>query len=49
VPSGESQAPITLPETKAKRQPLNLPLHDCGPWPTDFATRREEIYGDDGR
>jgi hypothetical protein len=49
VPPGEYQAPIQLPEAKPARAPLDLPLHDCGPWPKGFAVRREEIYDDDGR
>jgi hypothetical protein len=49
VPPGEYRAPITVPGTPARRQPLDLPLHDSGPWPADFRIRREEIYGDDGR
>jgi hypothetical protein len=48
VPPGEYQAPIRLPEPK-RREPLDLPLHDCGPWPEGFSVRREEIYEDDGR
>jgi hypothetical protein len=49
VPPGEYQAPIRLPETKRPHEPLDLPLHDCGPWPEGFSVRREEIYDDDGR
>jgi hypothetical protein len=48
VPPGEYQTPIRLPEARPRR-PLDLPLHDCGPWPEDFSVRREEIYDDDGR
>jgi hypothetical protein len=49
VPPGEYQAPIRLPEPQRQRQRLDLPLHDCGPWPEGFSLRREEIYDDDGR
>jgi hypothetical protein len=49
VPAGEYQAPITVPEPKRKRRRLDLPLHDCGPWPEGFTVRREEIYDDEGR
>jgi hypothetical protein len=51
VPAGEYEAPIEVVERKPgpKRKPLDLPLHDCGPWPEGFAVRREEIYDDDGR
>jgi hypothetical protein len=28
--------------------PLDLPVHDVGPWPTgDVTFRREDLYGDD--
>ena len=49
VPPGEYDASLALPERKPKRNVLDLPLHDCGPWPEGFTMRREEIYGDDGR
>lgn len=49
LPPGDYQAPIRLPERKARRRRLDLPSHDCGPWPEGFSVRREEIYGDDGR
>jgi hypothetical protein len=49
VPPGEYQAPIRLPEIKRQRRGLDLPLHDCGPWPEGFAVRREEISDDEGR
>jgi hypothetical protein len=49
VPPGEYQTTIRLPEAGQTRAPLDLPLHDCGPWPEGFAVRREEIYDDDGR
>ena len=49
VPPGEYDAPLELPARKPKRKALDLPLHDCGPWPDGFTVRREEIYGDDGR
>ena len=48
VPPGEHQAPIRLPEPK-RRQALDLPLHDCGPWDDSVSLRREDIYGPDGR
>ena len=31
------------------RPPLDLPVHDFGPWPARDSLRREELYGDDGR
>jgi hypothetical protein len=51
VPPGEYRAPIDVAEQKPrrKRKRLDLPSHDCGPWPEGFTVRREEIYDDDGR
>ena len=45
VPPGEYEAPIDVSAPKrTKRESLDLPLHDCGPWPEGFTVRREEIY-----
>jgi hypothetical protein len=50
VPPGGYEAPIEVATPKPqKRKRLDLPLHDCGPWPEGFAVRREEIYDDSGR
>ena len=51
VPPGEYETPIEVVQQKprSKRKRLDLPLHDCGPWPEGFAVRREEIYDDSGR
>jgi hypothetical protein len=50
VPPGEYDAPIDVAAPKRpKHKRLDLPLHDCGPWPEGFAVRREEIYDDSGR
>jgi len=49
LPPGEYEAPITVPERKVRPQRLDLPRHDCGPWPEGFEIRREQIYDDDGR
>jgi hypothetical protein len=51
VPAGEYETPIEVAEPKRgpKRKPLDLPLHDCGPWDDSVSLRREGIYGDDGR
>ena len=48
VPPGEYQAPIRLPESKRRRRPLDLPLHDAV-WDDEVSLRREDIYGPDGR
>jgi hypothetical protein len=29
--------------------PVELPLHDFGPWPADLSLQREHLYGDQGR
>jgi hypothetical protein len=49
LPPREYQAPIAVPEPKPKRRRLDLPLHDCGPWPDGFTVRRKEIYDHEGR
>jgi len=49
VPPGIHEATITVKRTV--RKPLNLdtfPTHD-GPWDDSTSTRREDMYGDDGR
>ena len=33
----------------AHRPPLELPVHDSGPWPEGLTVRREDIYDDWGR
>ena len=32
-----------------ERPPLDLPLHDSGPWPEGLSLRREDMYDDWGR
>jgi hypothetical protein len=45
VPPGEYDIRIDVAAPKRpERKPLDLPLHDCGPWPEGFTVRREEIY-----
>ena len=34
---------------KTKREPLDLPVLDVGPWPEKLSLRREDMYDDDGR
>jgi hypothetical protein len=48
VPPGEYQVPIRLSAANPEREPLDLPLHDCG-WDDAISLRREDIYGPDGR
>lgn len=31
------------------RASLDFPVISVGQWPADFPTRREDLYGDDGR
>jgi hypothetical protein len=52
VPPGRYQIVIVVDDAdplSAKRPPLELPVHDSGPWPEGFTVRREDIYGDWGR
>ena len=45
VSPGEYEAAIDVSAPKrTKRESLELPLHDCGPWPEGFTVRREEVY-----
>lgn len=37
------------PRSAAERPPLELPVHDSGPWPEGLSLRREDIYDDRGR
>ncbi len=52
IPPGKHRIVLAIdepPVTKSPRAPLNLPIHDSGPWPKRISLRREELYGDDGR
>ena len=52
VPPGKHRIVLKIdepPVTGSPRAPLDLPIHDCGPWPKQFSLRREELYGDNGR
>jgi hypothetical protein len=52
LPPGEHSVLVILREHHNERpswSSLELPLHDCGPWPTDLSLTREVLYGDDGR
>lgn len=48
---GEYEAVIVLQPTQSarKREPLQFPVDDLGPWPEHLSLRREDMYGDDGR
>ena len=50
VPPGEHAAAITVAEPAGEQAASwDLPVDDCGPWPSGVTLRREEIYGEDGR
>ncbi|MBI2301726.1 MAG: hypothetical protein HYU66_22720 [Armatimonadetes bacterium] len=48
IPTGRSTLLLVF-DTPAKHAPLDLPVHDIGPWPIHDSLRREDLYGDDGR
>jgi len=57
VSAGKHRAVVMVDEaavddrlTTAKaRPPIEMPVHDFGPWPADLSLRREDLYGDHGR
>ncbi|ASC69482.1 hypothetical protein XM38_004090 [Halomicronema hongdechloris C2206] len=52
IQAGEYQVVIVLeaqPRQPQTQQPLQFPVDDYGPWPTDLSLHREEMYGDFGR
>ena len=52
VPPGEHVILVVLAEdgmSEEEREPLDLPIHDVGPWPEGLSLRREDMYGDFGR
>jgi mRNA-degrading endonuclease RelE of RelBE toxin-antitoxin system len=36
-------------EISDKREPLDFPVDNPGPWPEKLSLRREDMYGDNGR
>jgi len=48
VPAGRSTVTLLI-DSAGQRPPLELPVHDFGPWPDHLSLRREDLYGDDGR
>lgn len=48
APIGRQTVSVTI-EVPAGRAPLDLPVHDFGPWPAGLTLSRDELYGDDGR
>lgn len=52
IPAGEHNVVVVIeerPVERPKRPPLNLPVHDFGPWPENLSLRREDMYDDWGR
>lgn len=48
IPAGKYQIVLVMEEqpTQQSRQPLQFPVDDYGPWPTNLSLRREDTYGD---
>jgi len=44
-----AERPRPLTPVDISKIMLNLPVHDCGPWPKGFTASREQIYDEDGR
>jgi len=36
-------------KTSAKKELMDFPVDDLGPWPEGLSLRREDLYGDNGR
>ncbi len=50
VPPGEHDIVVMVEEERSEtRPPLDLPVHDVGPWPEGLSLRREDMYDDWGR
>ncbi len=57
VTAGKHRAVVLLDERQADDDrtataatpPLDLPVHDFGPWPVGLSLQREHLYGDQGR
>ena len=57
VSAGKHRAVVVLDEKKIDdhhasvtvRPPMDMPIHDFGPWPANLSLRREDLYGDHGR
>jgi hypothetical protein len=55
VTVGRHRAVVVLDERQADddraavRLPVELPVHDFGPWPVGLSLQREQLYGDQGR
>lgn len=40
---------VATHKISAKKELMDFPVDDLGPWPDGLSLRREDIYGDDGR
>jgi hypothetical protein len=57
VTAGKHRAVVVLDErrtdedraTAVASSPVDLPVHDFGPWPASLSLQREHLYGDQGR
>jgi hypothetical protein len=58
IPPGEHRVVVVIEENmvhehsdpieglEASQGSLDLPIHECGPWPADLTLRRQELYGE---
>ena len=49
---GEHKIVVVIEEPPLKKEtrpPLDLPVHDYGPWPENLSFRREDMYDNWGR
>jgi hypothetical protein len=51
VQPGEHRVVVVIGDapTREPLPPLDLPVHDLGPWPESLSLRREDMYDDWGR
>ena len=51
VPPGKHRVLVMVDEAgqAAPTTPVELPVHDLGPWPANLSLNREDLYGDHGR
>jgi hypothetical protein len=57
VTAGKHRAVVVLDERRTDEDhpavvanaPVDLPVHDFGPWPAGLSLQREHLYGDEGR
>jgi hypothetical protein len=51
ISPGKHRAVVMVDESESAvaPPPIELPVHDFGPWPTNLSLHRENLYGDHGR